>query len=588
MQKKKKNEAKKDLLEEKTDVNQDKTDLLHENINGTEAQAESVQNETSLSVDKKTIKNEAKKNIKMKKRIGHEVRTNRWGYVFVLPFIIAFSIFNLWPTVNTFMISATDLKGLKEDFSFVSDCQICNGKGYTVRQTGYVIERNGKMFFIENIEADGESIDIESGEILDKDEGYLLVRIDDKYIIERAAGFSKERYIVYKENGKVIVECFGKKFIIVLLTNDEFIHDQDSVTTIKRTNDYTIFQNNDQFIVQNFKGTYIISQYTDNIGSIDISDIFENTGELIIEETVEEGEKYTVVFNGSIFIIEQPHEICNGTGRIVNFTRNYSKLFGFHRDPVNNEIKANDPNFWSALGNTFIIWGFNFAPQLGIALILAIWLSDTRLNLAGKGLFRTLIYMPNLLTAASVALLFRSFFGFNGYPVAPANQFLRAFDITAIDFFRSVSFSRGLVAFVQWWMWYGHTLIMLMAGITSIPISLYESATVDGANSRQTAWYITLPLLRPMMLYILITSMIGGMQMFDIPFLLTNGQGSPQFMIRTTAVYQYNMAFQGINDYAYGAAVSIGIFAVTIILAMLIYFFMQDRSDMKRKKGGAK
>ena len=293
---------------------------------------------------------------------------------------------------------------------------------------------------------------------------------------------------------------------------------------------------------------------------------------------------------------------------LVGFSQNVN-FVGF-----DNFIKLiNDPYFWGALKNTFIIWSLNFAPQLGIALILAIWLSDTRLNLAGKGLFRAVIYMPNLLTAASVALLFRAIFGYGGHVNAPANQFLRALGIQAtvirsaelvfngsewemvtvyareaFNFFRSVPFTRSLVAFIQWWMWYGHTLIMLMAGITSIPISLYESAVVDGANSRQTAWHITLPLLRPMMLYILVTSMIGGMQMFDIPYLLTDMRGGPAFSIQTTVVYQYNTSFMNRFDYSYGSAISIGIFIVTITLAMLIFFFLQDRSDIKKKKGGAK
>jgi len=260
-----------------------------------------------------------------------------------------------------------------------------------------------------------------------------------------------------------------------------------------------------------------------------------------------------------------------------------------------------DPYFWGALGNTFIIWGINFLPQLGLALVLAIWLSDVRLNLAGKGLFRAIVYMPNLLTAASVALLFRSVFGYAAHVQAPANQFLYSLGIQAtkidqitgatvkeaIDFFRSVAFSRGLVSFIQWWMWYGYTLIILMAGITTISPSLYESAVIDGANSRQTTWYITLPLLRPIMLYILITSAIGGMQMFDIPFLLTDMYGAPDYKIRTTTVYQYNIAFgRGANDYAYGAAISIGIFVVTIVLALLIFFFLQDRSELKKRKGG--
>ncbi len=252
-----------------------------------------------------------------------------------------------------------------------------------------------------------------------------------------------------------------------------------------------------------------------------------------------------------------------------------------------------DQYFWGAVQNTFIMWGWNFVPQLGIALILSIWLSDIRLRLKNRGLFRAVIYMPNLLTAASVAILYRSLFGF---PVGPVNQFLQSFNIfnevvrdgkivrEAFNFYRDTAMSRGIVSFIQWWMWYGHTVIMLMAGITSISSSLYESAVVDGANSRQTTWFITLPMLRPMMLYILITSMIGGMQMFEIPFLLTDMRGAPDFKIRTTSVYLYNIAFQGVNDYSYAAAISIGVFIITIILALIIFLFLQDRSEIKNRR----
>jgi multiple sugar transport system permease protein len=283
---------------------------------------------------------------------------------------------------------------------------------------------------------------------------------------------------------------------------------------------------------------------------------------------------------------------------ILSFTNLEGLRTDFKFNGFVNYIKlVKDPFFWGSMGNTFIIWTFNFIPQLGLALILSIWLSDIRLNLTGKGLFRAVVYMPNLLTAVSVALLFRSIFGYAGHVNAPANQFLRSLGFTsvvdgnitpiAIDFFRSVAFSRGLVAFIQWWMWYGYTMIILMAGITTIPISLYESASIDGANSRQTTLYITLPLLRPIMLYILVTSMIGGMQMFDIPFLLTDMMGAPNYKIRTTTMYQYNIALgRGPQNYAYGAAISVGIFIITIILALIIFFFLQDRSEIKKKKGG--
>ena len=134
-------------------------------------------------------------------------------------------------------------------------------------------------------------------------------------------------------------------------------------------------------------------------------------------------------------------------------------------------------------------------------------------------------------------------------------------------------------------MWCGQTLILLMAAITAISPSLYESAVIDGANEWQCTWKITVPLLRPMMFYLLITSMVGGMQMFDIPFLLTDMHGGPDYKIRTTAIYMYNIAFQGRNDYSYAAAISIGMFVITIILALGINYMIKERAPKSYKKG---
>ncbi len=255
-----------------------------------------------------------------------------------------------------------------------------------------------------------------------------------------------------------------------------------------------------------------------------------------------------------------------------------------------------DVYFWRSVGNTFIMWGINFAPQLGIALLFAIWFTDVTLRIKGKGLFRALFYMPNLLTAASIAILFRSFFA---APIGPVNQFLNTvlniWDEVekegviykeAFNFFRKPWATRCIVSFIQWWMWCGHTLIMLMAGITSISPSLYESAVVDGASIRQQTYYITLPLLRPMMLYILVTSLIGGMQLFEIPFLITGMHGEPDGSIRTMSLYLYNIAFQGRNDYSYAAAIAIGIFIITITLSTGLNWLMKE--DKFKKKGAKK
>jgi multiple sugar transport system permease protein len=243
-----------------------------------------------------------------------------------------------------------------------------------------------------------------------------------------------------------------------------------------------------------------------------------------------------------------------------------------------------DSEFWGALRNTFILWGLNFVPQLGLALVLSIWLSDARLNLKLRGAFRAIVYMPNLMAAASVALLFRSLFG---WPQGPVNLFLvQGMGVPeAVNFYRSVPISRGIVAFIQFWMWYGQTIILLMAGITSISTTYFEAARIDGANSWQTTWNITLPLLRPIMLFVLVTSMIGGMQMFEIPFLLTDMRGAPDFSIRTNMVYMYNIGFQGVQDRAYAAAISVGVFVITMILAVIIFFFMRDRSETGGKRG---
>ena len=247
---------------------------------------------------------------------------------------------------------------------------------------------------------------------------------------------------------------------------------------------------------------------------------------------------------------------------------------------------VSDKYFWGAVGNTFIIWGLNFAPQLGLALLFAVWLTNTKLNLRGKNAFRALFYMPNLLTATSVAILYRSLFA---YPVGPVNQLLLKFGLVteAFNFFRSVPASRLIVAFIQWWMWCGQTLILLMAAITAISPSLYESAVIDGANEWQCTWKITVPMLRPMMFFLLITSMVGGMQMFDIPFLITGMHGEPDYKIRTTAVYMYNIAFQGRNDYSYAAAISIGMFIITIVLAVFINHITKERTP-KIYNGGKK
>jgi len=241
-----------------------------------------------------------------------------------------------------------------------------------------------------------------------------------------------------------------------------------------------------------------------------------------------------------------------------------------------------DNMFLKAIANTWLLWLLNFIPQLGIAMLISVWFTSTRLKIKGIGIWRAIFYLPNLLMAAVVAALFFSLFSYYG----PVNQFLvrAGFIPEAIDYIRDRTVMRGLVVFIQWWLWFGQTIIILMAAMTSISVSVYEAALVDGANGWQMFRFITLPLIKPVMIYVLVTSLVGGMQMFDIPYLLTDGRGSPANSILTNNILMY-MKFRS-NQGHLGAASSIGVmvFIMTTFVALLIFYALRDKDAIKSAK----
>lgn len=242
-----------------------------------------------------------------------------------------------------------------------------------------------------------------------------------------------------------------------------------------------------------------------------------------------------------------------------------------------------DAVFMRAVGNTWLLWILNFIPQLGIAMLLSVWFTSTRLRIQGVGIWRAIFYLPNLLMPAAVASLFFSLFSLYG----PVNQLLVRADIIpdAINYFRDPTITRGLVVFIQWWTWFGQTIIILMAGMTAISLEVYEAARVDGANAWQMFKFITLPLIKPVLSFILVTSLVGGMQMFDIPMLLTDGRGSPESSIMTNNILMY-MKFRSSQGHI-GAASSVGvmIFFMTSIVALLIFYLLRDKDSQKSRKG---
>ncbi|MCL2052291.1 MAG: sugar ABC transporter permease [Lachnospiraceae bacterium] len=251
-------------------------------------------------------------------------------------------------------------------------------------------------------------------------------------------------------------------------------------------------------------------------------------------------------------------------------------------DPFGNfRLLASNMAFRTSLGNTFLIWGINFVPQLLLAIILANWFTLRRNKVKGQGFFKIVFYMPNIITAASIALLFRALFGF---PQGVVNDTLISLGLLSdpMNFELDAWASRLTIAFIQFWMWYGYTMLIVIAGIMGINPEMYESADIDGANSFKQFIYITIPNIKTVMLYVLITSLIGGLNMFDIPRLYS--LGGPDGKTQTTSLFIYGQAFEGTYRYNLASAASLIIFAITAILSGIIFYLMRDKDAAQAKK----
>ena len=230
------------------------------------------------------------------------------------------------------------------------------------------------------------------------------------------------------------------------------------------------------------------------------------------------------------------------------------------------------PKYFS---NTMVMWIFGFIPQIFLSLLLAAWFADTRLRIKASGFFKTVIYMPNLIMASAFAMLFFTLFSDSG----PINSLLMQIGLISepYKFLSHTISARGLVCFMNCLMWFGNTTILLMAGMLGIDSALFEAAQVDGATSTQVFFKITLPLLKPILIYVMITSLIGGLQMFDVPQILTNGEGNPVRTTMTMIMYLNKHLYS--KNYGLGGAMSVFLFIVTGILSLIVFKFTTKKED---------
>lgn len=245
---------------------------------------------------------------------------------------------------------------------------------------------------------------------------------------------------------------------------------------------------------------------------------------------------------------------------------NYLRLFG-------------DFFFYKSLFNTLVIWIVSVIPQLTVSLVLAVVLHEKFVK--GKSIFRAVFFFPNIVTAASLGLLVALIFS---WQTGSFNQFLIAIGMIddPIQWTDMPNFMRGLVSSILFWQYFGYSMIIYIAGLQGISRDLLEAAEIDGASKVRVFFSITLPLLKPIILFQVVTSIIGGMQIFDQPYALTDGSGQPDNSTLTSVMYLYETAFTR-YQYGYGSAVAFGLFLVIVVFSIISFATMNARTKSEQK-----
>lgn len=240
-----------------------------------------------------------------------------------------------------------------------------------------------------------------------------------------------------------------------------------------------------------------------------------------------------------------------------------------------------DQYFWISLWNTIRIWSINIILQLGLAFLLTIIFSDIKYKIRGLAFFRAVYYLPGIIAATSIAFLFKTLLDWR---FGTINKFLGMISTTLknnpIDWLGQASTAPLVISLIQTWIWFGNSFIMLMAGVQGINSDYFEAAAIDGCGRWKRFTKITLPLLKPIMLYVTITSFIGGLQMFDLPFLMGTVNGNPYGSLQTAIMYLYKFGFAiRPKQVGYASAIAYVLFIIILIISIIQFKFMNGKED---------
>jgi lactose/L-arabinose transport system permease protein len=230
-----------------------------------------------------------------------------------------------------------------------------------------------------------------------------------------------------------------------------------------------------------------------------------------------------------------------------------------------------DPVFIRALTNTLIFLAIQVPIMLILALLFANALNDSKLW--GRGLFRTAIFLPCVTSLVAYSVVFKSMFAQDGV----INQFLMFAHIIAspIPWLADPFWAKVVVISAITWRWTGYNMIFYLAAMQNIDRSIYEAAKIDGVPAWARFWYITVPMLKPVILFTTVISTIGTLQLFDEPNLLT--QGGPSDSTLTLSLYIYNLSFKFMPSFGYASTVSYVIVVLVGILSLIQFLLAREK-----------
>ena len=217
-----------------------------------------------------------------------------------------------------------------------------------------------------------------------------------------------------------------------------------------------------------------------------------------------------------------------------------------------------DPNFWNSLKVTLYYVLLNIPIQTILALVIAVMMS----RLTQSIVIRAMIILPWLMPGVVVGLLWLWLLD---PTIGVINVALHGLGLGTIPFLGLPKYAMPSIAMINIWQYVGYTALLLFAGLQSIPGSVYEAASIDGASEGQMFWKVTVPLLRPVLVFVLVTSIIGSFQVFDAIAITT--KGGPVNATKVLNWYIYEQAFSRFNM-GYATAISLVLFAILIFVSM--------------------